>query len=173
MATTLEATLMPDTASADFVPTGTAVPVADVFNTVASNGTVLFGLVQLPLTPPATYPVISTDGGESWHVNGPLFHIDAADGPGATSSMGALGSDGAYAWGEGGNVVKVTTDGGMQWWATGFTNGVADVSLSGETLRAVALGNPSSNGLCEDFLYISSDAGRSWSLEGRLPDITC
>src|SRR5579863_6423917 len=115
MATTLEATLMPDSASADFVPTGTAVPGGDVITTVASNQTV-FGLAQLPLVPPATYPVISTDGGKSWHVDGPLFHIDAADGPGTTSSIGALGSDGAYAWGEGGNVVKVTTDGGMQWW---------------------------------------------------------
>jgi hypothetical protein len=173
MAPTLHATLMPETVSVDFVPTGTVVPRTDVFATASASQMVLFGLAELPLVPGATYPVISTDSGGSWRVDGPRFHINAADGPDQTGSIGVLGPDGAYAWGEGGNVVKVTTDGGMQWWETGFSYGVKSVNLTDKTLSVIALGNQTSNGLCEDFRYVSNDAGRTWSLEGRLPDITC
>lgn len=164
---------MPDTASASYVPVGAPVPSTDVFATVAPSPTLLMGLAQIPLAPPAIYPVISTDRGNSWRVDGPQFYIEAADGAATTSSIGALGPDGAYAWGDGGNGVKTTTDGGMQWWETWWANSVKEVSVENGTLSVAVLGSQLANGLCEDFLYTSTDVGHTWNLDKRLPDIEC
>ena len=110
----------------------------------------------------------------TWRIDGPRFYVAAADGPDVTSSVGALGPDGAFFWGEGGDVVKITTDGGLRWSATGFGDGVYSVRAAHGTLRTVALGNQvkgGAGGAFGAFLYISTDAGRTWKLHGVLPDV--
>lgn len=121
---------------------------------------------------PSTYPALSTDGGSTWRVAGPLFWVAAADGPAVTNSVGAFGPEGAYFWGEGGNAVKVTTDEGAHWWTAGFGAGVFHVSASHGILQAVALGNQVSCSDFQAFLYVSSDTGWIWTLRRELRHVT-
>jgi len=169
----IQASLMPDTASASFVAVGTPVPSTDLFAHVAPNPSLLLGLALIPVAAPAIYPVVSTDGGNAWRVDGPQFYIEAADGPNATSSIGALGSDGAYAWGDGGNVIKLTTDGGTHWWEASWDNSLKELNVENGAMRVVELGSELADGLCEDFLYTSTDLGYTWHLDNRLPDMEC
>jgi hypothetical protein len=158
----------------DLQPVGTLVPGADITVSASDGGGLRFGLAVFPSYQSATYPAISGDGGATWRIDGPCFWVAAADGPAETSSVGALGPDGAFFWGEGGDVVKITTDGGLRWSATGFGDGVYSVRAAHGTLRTVALGNQvkgGAGGAFGAFLYISTDAGRTWKLHGVLPDV--
>ena len=141
--------------------------------TTAANGDgVLFGLaVYPPNLGSATYPALSTDGGDTWRIDGPVFWIAGADAPAVTSSVGALGLHGAYFWGQGGNAVKVTTDEGQHWRLTGFGAGVYKVSAAHGTLRTIALGNEVSCTGFQAFLYVSTNSGRTWKLRGQLRDV--
>jgi hypothetical protein len=137
--------------------------------TAANGGGVLFGLaVNPPDVASATYPALSTDGGTAWRIDGPVFWVAGADAPAVTSSVGALGPHGAYFWGQGGSLVKVTTDEGLHWWLTGFAAGVYKVSASHGTLRTIALGNQVSCTDFQAFLYVSTNSGRTWKLHGQL-----
>ncbi len=117
------------------------------------------------------YPAISTDAGIIWRIDGPLFHVDALQGASVITNVGSLGTDGAYYWGRGGNVVWVTTDGGSRWWLTGFSYGVNRVTASHGTLRTIALGRQLKGGEIESFLYTSNDSGHTWELRGRLANL--
>jgi hypothetical protein len=150
---------------------GTLVPKVDIAATAGDSNGARFGLAVYPDLNSATYPAISIDGGATWRICGPRFWVAAAQGPAVTSSVGALNSRGAYFWGQDGNLVKVTLDEGVHWWATGFPGGVYKVSATHGTLRTVALGNQVKGGAFQDFLYISTDSGRTWKFHGRLPDL--
>jgi len=152
-------------------PVGTVVPHSDVVMTAANNRQVRFGLATYASAGDATYPAISTDAGNTWRIDGPLLHIDAAQGASVITNVGSLGADGAYYWGRGGNVVWVTTDGGSHWWLTGFSYGVHRVTASHGTLRTVALGEQLKGGKIESFLYASNDSGHTWELRGRLSNL--
>jgi hypothetical protein len=89
-----------DSAVPDLQPAGTLVPTGDVTPTVSDSSHLRFGLAFLP-TLGQTYPAISTDGGMTWRLDGPLFHVNAADGAAVVSSVGTLGLKGAYFWGQG------------------------------------------------------------------------
>jgi hypothetical protein len=132
---------------------------------------VFFGLAVYPQFGQATYPALSTDGGHSWRIDGPLFWVAAAEGAAVTNDVGALGSRGAYFWGKGGNVVKVTLDDGLRWWATGFGDSVYKVSASHGVLRTIALGNQVSCNAFQAFQYVSTDSGRTWRFHGRMHDV--
>jgi hypothetical protein len=151
---------------------GVIVPKADVVASAASGDGIVFGLTVYKNLMGATYPVLSTDGGTTWRIDGPLFSVDAADAGNITSSIGALRSHGAYFWGRLGNAVKVTTDEGKHWWVTGFGAGVYKVSASHGTLRTVALGNEVSCTDFQAFLYVSTDSGRTWNFRGQLRDVS-
>jgi hypothetical protein len=118
------------------------------------------------------WPAISTDRGRTWRIDGPLFVYPAEQGADTTSAMGTLSANMAYAWGELGNYVKITYDSGQQWWIANIPGqGVYSVSRDGLTLRARTLGPQTVTGKSETLLYISSDQGRTWTLNGQLGDV--
>jgi hypothetical protein len=169
----LRAVPLPSTPASlqNYQPIGVLVPKADIVATAANGDGILFGLTLHRDFMEATYPALSTDGGTTWRIDGPLFWVAAADAPNVTSNVGALGSRGAYFWGQGGNFVKVTTDEGHHWWLTSFDAGVYKVSASHGILRAVALGNQVSCTDFQAFLYVSTDSGSAWNLHGQLRDV--
>jgi hypothetical protein len=150
---------------------GTLVPTSDVVATAADTHRLRFGLATYSSAGDASYPAISTDAGRIWRIDGPLFHVDALQGASVITNVGSYGRDGAYYWGRGGNVVWVTTDGGGDWWLTGFAYGVDGVTARHGALRTVALGQQLQGGAIESFLYSSSDSGHTWELRGRLANL--
>lgn len=152
-------------------PVGALVPTSNVVVTAADNRQLRFGLATYSSAGDAAYPAISTDAGITWRIDGPLFHVDALQGASVITNLGSLGTDGAFYWGRGGNVVWVTTDGGSHWWLTGFSYGVNRVTAHHGTLRTVALGRQLKGGEIESFLYTSNDSGRTWELRGRLANL--
>ena len=77
---------------------------------MADPGLVRFGLASLAIPAGETYPALSTDGGTTWRIDGPLFHVNAAQAAAVVGSSGALQPRGAYFWGQGGNVIWITYD---------------------------------------------------------------
>ena len=150
---------------------GVLVPKVDILATTADSNQVRFGLAVYRDLMWATYPAISTDGGAIWRIGGPRFYVAAAQAASVTSSVGTLGSRGAYFWGQGGDVVDVTTNEGARWWTTGFAAGVYKVSDTRGTLRTVALGNQVKGGAFQAFLYLSTNSGRTWHLRGQLHNV--
>lgn len=157
----------------DALAVGTVVPASEIKLTAMDSTQLHFGLANIGpgVSPPSTYPAISTDGGATWKIDGPEFWVAAADGPEVVSSGGALGSEGAYFWGQGGNVVHVTTDEGLEWWTSGFPAGVDKVSASHGILHTVALGGQVDSASFQAFLYQSKDFGRVWTFVRKLPDV--
>jgi hypothetical protein len=138
------------------------VPASDVF-----QESLKFGELGSPVNGDAyglafvnsqVYPVITTDGGRSWSVDGPIFYIAAADAPAVVSQIGNALPSTVFVWGNAGHVV-VSTDGGDHWWSTNFDGalGVGE-NASGNELFVVTSIHPS-------ITYISSDGGRQWSLD--------
>jgi len=168
---TLQATLLSEEPVPDLQPVGTPVPAANVTAKTIVSPNASFGLATFASLNEATYPALSTDGGTSWHVDGPEFYVAAAQGPAVVSSVGALPPDGAYMWGQGGNVVRITTDGGTQWWATGFAGGVYSVTASSGTIDTVALGTQLADGAFSAYLYASTDYGHSWQFQKQVANV--
>ena len=162
---------MPEVSVPDLQPVGATVPAVDITVTAVVSLTLSFGLAVFPSLASATYPAISTDSGANWRIAGPEFYVAAAQGANVTSEIGALPPNGSYAWGQGGNAVKVTTDRGDHWWGTGFAFGVYRVSASDGTLDVVALGPQSEDGSFAAYLYVSTDSGHTWHLHGQLPNV--
>ncbi len=161
--------------AAPFVPNelsaGSSVPRSDVTATVSDGGKLKFGLATIPVTS-QTYPVISGNGGVTWEIDGPMFHVDAAQGASVVGSAGALRPHGAYFWGRGGNVIWITHDSGTQWSTVAFAAGVYQVSESKGTLEAVAFGNQTNHASAiQRFLYASVDSGKSWTFRRQLANL--
>ena len=156
---------------ADYQAVGVLVPKTDIVATAADSPRLHFGLAVYRGFQGATYPAISTDGGAIWRIDGPRFYVAAAQAANATSNVGALGTSGAYFWGQGGNFVKITTDEGTHWWITGFAAGVFKVSVTHGTLRTIALGNQLQDGDFQAFLYVSTNSGSTWSFHSQLPNV--
>jgi hypothetical protein len=169
MSATLHARLLPEEAVPDLQSPGTPVPAADITTSVKVRPNLSFGLAVFTSLQSATYPAISTDGGATWSVDGPRFDVAAAQGASQVSDVGALPPNGAYAWGQGGDVVRVTTDQGAHWWGTGF-NVVYSVNTYDGSLYVVA-GPPLSDGSINGYLYISHDRGMSWTFVDELPEV--
>jgi len=132
---------------------------------------VIFGLADQGGLLGETYPAISTDSGKHWRIDGPRFDYAAATGPSTTTSIGTRGPEMAWAWGDGGNFVKVTTDGGRLWWSADFPAGVYSVTWRQGHLQVRALGDQTAGGQFPTFLYISPDNGRTWNLLSRLGNV--
>src|SRR6185312_14267521 len=62
----------------------------------------------------AQYPARTTDGGRTWRIDGPQFHVNAADAPEAVGFVGMAGPRRLFAYGA--SVVDASTDGGRTWW---------------------------------------------------------
>jgi hypothetical protein len=152
-----------------YLAPGTAIPAGDIAAQVRATPQVSYGLADVG---GSEWPAISTDGGQTWRIDGPLFVYPAESGANAANAIGALSANVAYAWGHGGNFVKITYDAGGHWWLAAIPGqGVESVTRNKGTLRARTLGPQTATGQFETFLYISSDQGRTWTLHGQLGDV--
>lgn len=112
----------------------------------------------------AQYPTLSTDGGESWRIDGPQLHVDAADGPEAVGFVGTAGAHTFFAYGS--SAIDVTTDGGRSWWETfagELVMAVVPGMRGGELVAYVqqsASDRPAS--VAATWQYVSRDGGRTW-----------
>lgn len=113
----------------------------------------------------ATYPASTHNGGQSWRVDGPQLHVNAADAAQAVQHAGAL--TGAFAYAYGGSVVDVTTNAGKIWWEAFFQGQVLAV-VSGSKDELVALVQPQKPS-SPILRYVLANTGRSWQLT-RQPD---
>jgi hypothetical protein len=154
------------------IPPGTAVGAADIGARAVTTGNVVFGLADQGTDFGEVWPAISTDSGKRWRIDGPLFFYAAADAAAGTDRIGARNGDMAWAWGRGGNLVKVTTDRGRHWLVADFPGGVDAVTWQDGHLHVRALGNQTAAGQFQTFLYLSPDDGRTWTLRGRLGNIS-
>jgi hypothetical protein len=140
---------------------GTVVSASNLFsNRVFVNANVGFALAN---GNNAQYPVVSTDGGRQWRIDGPQVHVDAADGPEAVQFVGITGPRTYFVYGS--SVVDVTTDGGRVWWETLLGEEVmAVVPSSADVLVAYVEQSVSNQHLnpAVTWQYISRDGGRHW-----------
>ncbi len=109
-----------------------------------------------------TYPVATVDGGTTWRIDGPIFHVDAADGPNVVNEIAAAMPSTVLVWGQySGNVVNVSTDSGKTWWAANLGPGVLSMGAFGSQLWAVVLDQSTR-------IFTSVDGGRAWSISGTI-----
>jgi hypothetical protein len=168
---TIRAAVLGSTSGPGILQPGAPVSAADIGPRAGATHDVVFGLADRGKLFGETYPAISTDAGKHWRIDGPRLTYAAAQGPSTTTSIGARAPDMAYAWDDGGNFVKVTTDGGRRWWSADFPAGVHSASWRSGHLRVRALGPQTADGRFETFLYLSPDDGRTWSLQRRLGNV--
>ena len=142
----------------------------DVTASVSDNSKLKFGLATFPSST-QTYPAISTNGGTTWKVDGPLFHVDALQGATVVASSGVLPPHSAYFWGRGGNLIWITYDEGAHWWTAVFGAGVDDLSSRHGTLEAVVFGAQVRSTALQRFLYVSTDSGKTWRVRRQLADL--
>lgn len=113
----------------------------------------------------AQYPVQTRDRGQTWRIDGPPLHVDAAQAPLAVTQISARGSM-YFAWGgpdSGGNSVDVTPDRGGHWWRASLGDMVLSVVAAPSRLIGVAQ-TSRANGRGDDWVYVSTDGGHSWHL---------
>jgi hypothetical protein len=113
----------------------------------------------------AQYPVRTTDGGRTWHTDGPALHINAANAPFSVTTVSAASRSVQYAYGDG-QVADVTSNGTARrptWRVALFQGTVLAIVPSVQPHALVALvqlfgpHNPTVR-------YRSSDGGRTWHL---------
>ena len=90
-------------------------------------------------------PAVTVNGGRTWRINGPVFHIPALQAPFAVTQVGALNARTYYAWGA--QSIDATSDGGKHWWRTLVPNSAwrwsqADRRLIARTRRLAAHRRP-------------------------------
>lgn len=147
-------------ASPGAVAPGTAARSSDLFtDRVFANRSVGFALAN---DGSAQYPARSLNGGRSWRIAGPQFHIDAADGAAGVGYVGLVGPRTLFAYGS--SVVDVTSNGGRTWWATYLGElVVAVVPGPGNDLVAYVQQQLAENsGAAATWQYVSRDGGRHW-----------
>jgi len=124
----------------------------------------------LATTRGTTYPAATVNGGKTWRIYGPEFHVSAANAPNVVTQVGAASPARYFAYGGpgGGESVVVTTDAGKQWWRV-YMPGVplavvyGPVGATGKTgLQAFVQAGPN-----EVWDYVSTDGGRRWSYPTR------
>lgn len=145
------------------VRSGTVVKPADLGVRVFSDGRHGYALALINFE---TFPAMTSDGGRTWTVDGPLFHAPAAQGAVAVGAIGVSNARTAFAWGGTvpNTVVDVTTDGGRHWWQAFLPGSVLFVGDNGGELIAniygsVRDGRTTHTGLWE----YRSTTGRRWT----------
>jgi hypothetical protein len=152
---------------------GNAVPVGSLVSNDALIGQRVFANASdgfaLADDGEAQYPAVTTNGGQTWRIDGPQFHVDAADAPEAVSSVGIVSSHTHFAYGS--SVVDVTTDAGRTWWET-FLGELVMAVVPGQRHHLIAyvqqsISNSSSNPAVT-WQYVSRDGGRHWRYSSAL-----
>lgn len=146
----------------EMLPPGTAVPASEVFQESLKSGELGSPVdgdgYGLAFVHSQTYPVMTTNGGQTWSVDGPIFYIAAADAPAVVDRIANALPSTVFVWGNAGHVV-VSTDGGAHWWSTYFDGALAmGGNAYGNELFVVTSIHPS-------ITYVSSDGGHTWSLD--------
>ena len=138
------------------VARGTRVRDSALFGTrVFANARTGFALADVRQ---AQYPARTTDGGRTWRIDGPQFHVNAADAPEAVTAVGVAGPRRLFAYGS--QVVDATTDAGHTWWEAFFQDLVVAVVPGPRGL--VAYVQHESGNRAVTWQYVSRDGGRHW-----------
>jgi hypothetical protein len=135
---------------------------------VFANPRVGFAAPALLQAGDATYPLITTDGGRTWRIDGPVLHIPAAQGAIAVGQPGVLGARIYFAWCGGCNmVIDVTPDAGRHWWQAFMPGEVLSV-IGGPDPRAGLIAiiegpTTAANGRGASLWVYLSTNGRRWT----------
>ena len=124
------------------------------------------GFALADLSNGETYPAATDDGGKTWRIDGPVFHIPAANGAAVVTQAGAARPRTYYAFGEG-SVVDLTTDGGAHWWLALLGEDVVSVVPGFNPHHLIAVVQDShghSRSKVATLVYLSKDGGRHWRL---------
>jgi hypothetical protein len=117
-----------------------------------------------------TYPAATVNGGRTWKIDGPPFHLPAAQAPLVVTQVGAYKST-YFAWGGpgGGNVADVSPDAGKHWWGASLGGIVLSVVATFNGHLVASIQNPvGTKGLqSSNWVYVSKDGGRHWRLTTR------
>jgi hypothetical protein len=117
-----------------------------------------------------TYPAATVNGGRTWKIDGPPFHLPAAQAPLVVTQVGASKNT-YFAWGGpgGGNVADVSPDGGKHWWGASLGGIVLSVVATFNGHLVASIQNPvGTKGLqSSNWVYVSKDGGRHWRLSTR------
>ncbi|MBV8430406.1 MAG: hypothetical protein JO244_04545 [Solirubrobacterales bacterium] len=117
----------------------------------------------------AQYPAVTVDGGRSWRIAGPQFHVDAADAPEAVGYVGMESPRTLYAYGS--SVVDVTANAGRTWWET-FMGELVMAVVRGPAGNLVAYVQQSVSNTAANpavtWQYVSRDGGRHWHYSSAL-----
>lgn len=111
----------------------------------------------------AQYPASTTNGGATWRIDGPHFHVNAADAPDVVTRIGVAGNSTyfAYAGPGGGQSVVVSTDRGVHWWRA-YMPGVplaVEPTGGGKRPALVAIVEIAPGKFAA---YMTSDGGHHW-----------
>jgi hypothetical protein len=131
----------------------------------ASDGFALANVGQ------AQYPANTTNGGNTWRIDGPHFHVNAANAPNVLTRSDVAGQNTyfAYAGPDGGMSVVVSRDAGAHWWRA-YLPGVplavepyiTNEEIPSGTVPLVAIVEA---GPGKFWAYVSRDGGRHWSYD--------
>lgn len=145
---------------------GTIVSSSDLGVRVFVNARDGFALATTSLGGGTTYPAATVNAGKTWRIDGPHFHVSAANAPDVVTQVGAASPTTYFAYGGPGGAesVVVTSDGGKQWWRA-YMPGIPEAVVYG------AVGTTGTRGLLafvqsgpsEISAYVSTDGGRRWS----------
>ena len=117
-----------------------------------------------------TYPAATVDGGATWKIDGPPFHLPAAQAPLVVTQIGAQKNT-YFAWGgpQGGMVADVSPDAGKHWWQAELGGIVLSVVATFNGHLAASVQNPVgvSGVRASTLVYVSNDGGRHWRLSTR------
>jgi photosystem II stability/assembly factor-like uncharacterized protein len=116
-----------------------------------------------------TYPAQTLDGGRKWRIDGPVFHIPAANGAAVVTQAGAARPETYFAFG-GGSVVDVTTDAGRHWWIAALGEDVLSIVPGTSPHHLIAVAQDSldaSTSRVATVVYRSRDGGRHWHRTDR------
>ena len=146
------------------VAVGTVVRTAALSSRVFADGVHGYALAFIDSE---TYPAATVDSGKTWRVDGPVFHIPAAQGAVAVGAMGVASAGTAFAWGGviPNTVVDVTTDGGKHWWQSFLPGSVLFVGQGGPgELLANVYGRVTMDGTTHTGLWAyRTTTGRRWT----------
>jgi hypothetical protein len=117
-----------------------------------------------------TYPAATVNGGRTWKIDGPPFHLPAAQAPLVVTQVGGHGNT-YFAWGGpgGGNFADVSPDAGKHWWGAPLGGIVLAVVATPNGHLVASIQNPlGAKGVqSANWVYVSRDGGRHWRLSTR------